>query len=88
MSQAFGVTQDYDEYRLRLRNELEQAGAERTMIDRALRDDPLIKAYQEMRRGLEYEWIAENVGGLAVEAYDFGLIPDNDSIRKMLETAR
>ena len=58
-------------------------------MDKAIQDDPLIKAYRELRKGFEMEWIAEHIeDGLTQEAYDFGLIPDNESVRRMLEATR
>jgi len=89
MAPEFGVkASTYKEYRDGLRAELEGEGLERSTVDALLREDPLSQAYNDLRRGFEFEWIAENADGMSVEAYDFGLIPDNEPIRQMLGVAK
>lgn len=89
LAPEFSVSEDsYQDYRDRMRRELEGEGLERTTVEQLLRTDPLVVAYNDLRRGYEYEWIAENAEDLAIEAYDFGLIPDNSSIRAILGFAR
>jgi hypothetical protein len=85
MAPEFGVEDStYQDYRDRIRRELEAEGLDRTYVEQALREDPLVNAYNDLRRGFEYKWVAENVEGIAAEAYDFGLIPDSKVIREMV----
>src|SRR5690606_2154831 len=64
LAPEFGVSGSYEDYREDIRSKLAAEGMDANFIERALRTDPLIVAYHDLKRGYQFEWVAEHADDL------------------------